>query len=117
MKQREYYRLRIELSFTFKVLRSAADPDPKDGETLDLSGGGMRFRTDSRVAPGDRVKVRLSLDGEETVQGNLRVLRVERKQNEGFVAAGQFEALSPRDEAAIVRYVMQKETRRPKVAG
>ncbi len=92
---------------SLRVASSADHPEGEilEGATYDISGGGLRFRTDVFLSTGSEVEVTLRLSPSSEPVISARVLRtdtVEDEQGESFnPVALQFVGLEPQIQAQI----------------
>nr|WP_286207428.1 PilZ domain-containing protein [Thermomicrobium sp. CFH 73360] len=114
MQRREHCRVPVTLSPQEVLLLPAeGDPQPLKGTIIDLSAGGVRFRSPQQLRVGDRLALRFTLPGSAQPIGTVAVVRrvapVERVDPPRWDHGCQFERLDRRTEDAIVRFVFQRQ--------
>ncbi|MCL6647903.1 MAG: PilZ domain-containing protein [Chloroflexi bacterium] len=106
-QRRQFRRVRVTLPPIAAQRLTPGEPGaaPLQLEVVNLSGGGMLFRSSAPLAPGDRLRFALPLEGQEPVAVTLTVIA---EAGEGHYR-GYFSGLSEADVQRIVRYVFARE--------
>ena len=83
---------------------------PKRGEVVDLSGSGLKFRSQDRLEAGTFLKLNLIVPGTFQYQLNLIIetMRFEERRD-GFIIAAKIVDISEEDRDAIIKVVLQKQ--------
>ncbi|NLW16246.1 MAG: hypothetical protein GX033_01060 [Firmicutes bacterium] len=115
VQQRRHYRLSISLLFSFRVindLQSHRSFITHQGQTVDISGGGMQFVSQEDLKYGDRLEIDLpSILG--VASGTIgTVLRTADNFDGTYQASVQFENMDRQQEEAIIRFIFQEQVRR-----
>jgi len=108
---RQFVRVPLVQEVRYRLAEPGTSPW-REGMSLDLSGGGMRFLTADRLAPGTRVLVALELPL-EGVKVTLPALV--KRSEPGPEGTGQFQlglawdGISERERDLIIKAVFQKQ--------
>ncbi len=112
LQRRRYVRLRCSLGVTWVRVMEGAPLLSGHGTTVNLSAGGMKFRTIGRLNVGDMIEMHIDIP-RDPLEALGRVARVE-----GFVEgrreriyAIEFESLPDLDEDRVVAYVFSEQMR------
>lgn len=106
-EDRRYRRFVKSLQVEYQVCTPGGKRTPGKGQmvTLDIGGGGFKFRIDQKLNKGDTLYVRLPLQGQHFFSLG-RVAWVEKSRVEGRYMAGlQFLDLSDVERERLVRYL------------
>lgn len=89
-----------------------------EGETLDIGGGGVRFKTKESYEPGEMMVCILKLpinEGEKEIQTLGKVLSVKSVEfTKYFEVRVQFEKISNKARENIIQYIFEDERKRRK---
>ncbi len=115
-QRRQYYRMDCIIKFTFK----GVDKKWYDAVILDISGGGIRFSTNSKVEQGDYIlnNIKFDLKGnviDMLVYGN--VININHNASSSalkYEVRVAFEDISKVDRENIIKYIFDEERRRRK---
>jgi c-di-GMP-binding flagellar brake protein YcgR len=110
-ERRRFVRLDTRLPVTYQVLPSTT---PQQTKTKDIGGGGVCLFLNEPVAVGTTLQAQIKIpDQEHPVSFTGRVVWCEqyeiigKSRRERSVEAGvEFEQIDPRDQQAIMRYVI-----------
>jgi c-di-GMP-binding flagellar brake protein YcgR len=91
-EKRSYYRVRLNAEVKYQL---EDNTETQVGQCQDLSGGGLSFKTDTRIREGQRLNVRINSSDQrfEPLEACLEVLRVQMINNE-FLVAGSFASVN-----------------------
>jgi c-di-GMP-binding flagellar brake protein YcgR len=110
-ERRAFYRLTLTVPCQMTIETPEDDePEPQETTILDLSGGGVRMRTDQELAPGARLHLEFLLDGApialaaEVISSSRLGGRSSRSE-----AHCTFTSISRADQDLIVRFIFQKQ--------
>jgi len=118
MKQRQYFRLPIRLPVRYRpaeTVPAVFDPlaDPEEGfqeaHTLDISGGGLRMKTDQHFELGQILDCRLVI-GAQTLSLAARVVREEKlRLGSGYEVCLGYDRISECDRNTIIRHIFAEQ--------
>lgn len=111
LQRRQYFRMWLELPFTFSVVDSLEAPATAptyEATTEDISGGGLRFSSLLQLNPGDSLRIRLDLAPARAITCLATVVRAHavpgsRKRD----VAVHFRDLEERDRSELLRFLFQ----------
>ncbi|MDR0248457.1 MAG: PilZ domain-containing protein [Oscillospiraceae bacterium] len=90
-------------------------PAPVSGETLDISGGGLRFRSDADFFPGQLLELTLYLDkgGENFLVNRIEVIRCDATDAKlmRYVTCARFPNISDENRKLIIKYIFEQQLR------
>ncbi len=98
--------VRVAVASTVSYTRDGADT-PKNGESSDLGGGGIRLATDEDLPLGAVLLLRFripSVDREIVARGRI-VLSFYNAEDQRFFHGIAFTQIDPRDQEDIIRHV------------
>jgi hypothetical protein len=85
--------------------RVGAFADPVQGNTIDVSGGGLQAALPGlRAGVDDRLEIELALPEEEPIRAEARVIRSSADHLFSLV----FEQIEPKEQERLIRFVFQK---------
>ncbi len=109
--KRQFYRAPLKIEIRWSLAGNGKNVF-HIAEAVNLSGGGLRFRTNELLEPGQEILVHLDFGEDDSLTLPSKVLRIEpitlQEQNMYEVAV-QFEHLSARKQDKIIAYVMNFE--------
>jgi hypothetical protein len=111
LKRREYVRATVDLPLTLSAAGADVDDVTVHAHAIDLSGGGMLVKGLQTPRLGDELRFELELgDGEPTVTGSARVVRLETYDRVGL----QFFDVQQPDRIRLMHlaFEMSREQRR-----
>lgn len=76
--------------------------------TLDISAGGMKFKTNANVDIEKKYTVRLPLSEIQTVECHFSPIRIEKAENGGYILSGRFEFNSGKDKMILTQYCTKR---------
>lgn len=111
----------IKMESTDEILSDLMDVDFKEkrrsGVIVDISGGGMKFRSADELKPNDQILVMLRLTNDKTdrqfqIRGNIiECRRVEKSKDQLFESRVKFIIEDNRIREEIIRYIFEEERR------
>ncbi len=76
--------------------------------TLDISAGGMKFKTHDNINIEGEYKITLPLSEEQNVECMFSPIRIEKNGEGGFTVSGQFEYHSSHDKMLLTQYCAKR---------
>ncbi|MGH7233472.1 MAG: flagellar brake protein [Nitrospiraceae bacterium] len=111
--RRNFYRIRTVLPVT---IRREQDEDeaPLAPMSIDISGGGIGFHTNSQYEPGDILALTIAVSENELIRAKARVVSRRRleHENDGLHIGAAFIEISQGHREALIRYVMRLQAER-----
>lgn len=108
-QRRNFYRLPVSRD----VLLTDIDSEPVEGITQNISAGGVKCVAAARPRPGSVVQVHLNLNSEIlVVEGQVLEAEPFDQTPNRYVSRIQFIRLSERDQAKIIAFIYQEQSRR-----
>jgi len=112
-EQRRFVRLETRVDVAYTALPSGA---PQRTVTKDLSGGGLRFFSETPLAPGTQLQMALALPGrEQPVNALAEVVWSERHELVGKADrqrsaenGAKFIEIAPADQEALAQFVSSR---------
>lgn len=77
-------------------------------KTLDISAGGMKFRTDENINIENVYKITLPLSEEQNVECSFSPIRIEKNENGGYTLSGRFEYKDGRDKMTLTQFCAKR---------
>lgn len=132
-QRREFYRYECVLDFRYytisaedakletteEIFSKIRDDDfygkELHGKIVDISGGGIRFRTEQETAPGDNMLMEIQLNNEIVdkqyyIVGNvISCIRVENIKDKWFEVRAKFLIKDDKVREQIIRYIFEEE--------
>jgi c-di-GMP-binding flagellar brake protein YcgR len=112
MQRRSFFRVQARLRVVFSIDREGAETEPREyeGQTLNVSGGGMLLATNIELEVGNSLPLKLYLTDKEYITSTGRVERIEYLGVKHLYRAGiVFCAIYENDRDKIIAYVFTKE--------
>ena len=104
LQRRQYTRIKYILDTEMK----ANDGSAKKITTLDISAGGMKFKTKDNINIEGVYKITLPLSEEQNVECTFTPIRIE-KNNEGtYTISGRYEYNSNKDKMILTQYCSKR---------
>lgn len=76
--------------------------------TLDISAGGMKFKTNENINIESKYQITLPLSEEQNISCTFSPIRIE-KNTEGYTISGKFEFNSNHDKMTIIQYCAKRD--------
>ena len=114
VQRRNYVRVSVVYPITFQVVLEDSLSDTYEGTTLDLSGGGLMFKTEKRLKRGSLLDTHIFMP-KRILHLPLRVIRSEREEDTKlYITSSEFIDISERIRDDIIRCVfeIQREIRK-----
>jgi c-di-GMP-binding flagellar brake protein YcgR len=113
MQRRSYFRIQARLRVVFGIERDddeSTELQPNEGQTLNISGGGMLLSTNVKLELGDTLSLKLYLSEQEYTVATGRVERLEYLASKDLYRAGIiYVAIYENDRDKIIAFVFKKE--------
>jgi c-di-GMP-binding flagellar brake protein YcgR len=113
MQRRSYFRIQARIRIVFNIESDgdgSTEPQHYEGQTLNISGGGMLLSTNINLDIGDNLPLKLYLSEQEYIASTGRVERIEHLGAKGLYRAGiVFVMISENDRDKIIAFVFKKE--------
>jgi c-di-GMP-binding flagellar brake protein YcgR len=113
MQRRSYFRIQARIRVIFNIERDddeSVELQYYEGQTLNISGGGMLLSTSIKLAIGDNLPLKLCLSEQEGIVATGRVERLEYLASKGLYRAGViYAAIHEHDRDKIIAFVFKRE--------
>ena len=76
--------------------------------TLDISAGGMKFRTNENINIEKEYSIVLPLSEEQSVACRFSPIRIEKRENGGYTVSGRFEYNSSKDKMTLTQFCTKR---------
>lgn len=76
--------------------------------TLDISAGGMKFRTNENINIEKEYEIVLPLSEIQSVTCKFSPIRIEKRENGGYTVSGRFEYSSSKDKMTLIQYCTKR---------
>jgi len=76
--------------------------------TLDISAGGMKFRTNSNVDIEKTYSIKLPLSEKQAVECLFSPIRIEKNENSGYTLSGRFEYHTSKDKMTLTQFCAKR---------
>lgn len=76
--------------------------------TLDISAGGMKFRTNSNVDIEKTYSITLPLSEKQAVECLFSPIRIEKNENGGYTLSGRFEYHTSKDKMTLTQFCAKR---------
>ena len=100
-------RMYTRIKFVEQVLLS-----DKEGTysitSLDISAGGMKFKSDKHINIDHEYTVEIPLNDEREVKCKIQPIRIEKQDDGNYILSGRFTNLSNIDKMTLIQFCMQK---------
>ncbi|MHB8126792.1 MAG: flagellar brake protein [Desulfitobacteriaceae bacterium] len=107
IQRRNFVRIPAFYPVTYRMVTKEGLSDPKDGNMLDISGGGMRFKTLEKLENNSLLYAQLKLPGGE-LSTPVRVRRIQKiEDTKAYSISTEFYEISERDRDRVIRCVFE----------
>lgn len=76
--------------------------------TLDISAGGMKFKTSENVNIENTFTITLPLSEKQSVECIFSPIRIEKAENGGYILSGRFEYHNSKDKMTLTQYCAKR---------
>jgi len=113
VQRREFFRVPVVKELQYQVIVREGLSETRKGYMRDLSGGGILFKTKTKICPDTMLLLTFKLKNEE-VQVPAEVTRCVKDDKNNFLVSVEFIEISERQRDKIIAYVfaIQREMRR-----
>ena len=103
LQRRQYTRIKY-----IHDLDMFSDNETKKITTLDLSAGGMKFKTNDNINIEQIYSLTLPLSEEQNLECRFSPIRIEKNNFGGYTVSGQFEYKSSHDKMTLTQYCAKR---------
>ena len=103
LQRRQYRRIKYVYDLDLK-----GDGVTHKITTLDISAGGMKFRTNENINIEGRYSIVLPLSEEQSVECFFVPIRIEKNENGGYTLSGRFEYNDSKDRMTLIQYCAKR---------
>ena len=103
LQRRQYTRVKYILE-----LDMFAENETKKITTLDISAGGMKFKTYDAINIDKDYKITLPLSEEQSVECGFSPIRIEKNNDGGYTISGRFDYNSSKDKMTLTQYCAKR---------
>ncbi|MBR1908692.1 PilZ domain-containing protein [bacterium] len=79
-----------------------------DIQTIDLSAGGLKFRSKEHINIDTEYNVDINLSDEQLITCKIQLIRIEKQDDGTYVLSGRFLILNNIDKMTLIQYCMKK---------
>ncbi|HWQ89464.1 MAG TPA: flagellar brake domain-containing protein [Desulfitobacteriaceae bacterium] len=109
IQRRNFVRISDDSPLEYQAVRANCLSDPKHGNLLDISGGGLYFRTEEKIEQDSRLYLQLKLPCGQ-INTFARVLRVQALENNVYHSvSAEFQNISENERDSIIRHIFNKQ--------
>ena len=103
LQRRQYTRIKYILD-----LDMFTEGETKKITTLDISAGGMKFKTNDTINIDKDYRITLPLSEEQNVECGFSPIRIEKNNEGGYTISGRFEYNSSMDKMTLTQYCAKR---------
>lgn len=103
LQRRQYTRIKYVYDLDLKC-----GDEVKKITTLDVSAGGMKFRTNDNINIEAIYSLALPLSEKQFVECKFSPIRIEKNENGGYIVSGRFEYKSSIDKMTLTQYCTKR---------
>lgn len=103
LQRRQYTRIKYVYD-----LNLSYDAGSHKITTLDISAGGMKFRTNENIDIEKMYNITLPLSEKQSVTCLFSPIRIEKNENGGYTLSGRFEYNNGRDKMTLTQYCAKR---------
>lgn len=104
LQRRQYTRIKYILDLEM----FSNDNETKKITTLDISAGGMKFKTYDNINIEQEYKITLPLSEEQNIECKFSPIRIEKNNLGGYTVSGRFDYNSGRDKMTLTQYCAKR---------
>lgn len=114
IQRRQYVRLPLVTPLEYQVLENNGLSKCKKGYVIDLSGGGILFKTKD-VVPENTIIIIRTVIGDEKIELPATVIRsIKEEENNEYSLSAEFHEISENTRDKIIRYIFDVQRERRK---
>lgn len=103
LQRRQYRRIKYVYDLSLK-----AENVTHKITTLDISAGGMKFRTEENINIEGRYSIVLPLSEEQSIECFFTPIRIEKNENGGYTLSGRFEYNNSKDKMTLIQFCTKR---------
>lgn len=103
LQRRQYRRIKFVYDLELK-----SDKNIHKIMTLDISAGGMKFKTDENINIEDIYKIVLPLSEIQNIECVFTPIRIEKCENGGYLLSGRFTYNNSKDKMTLTQYCAKR---------
>ena len=103
LQRRQYTRIKYILD-----LDIFTEGETKKITTLDISAGGMKFKTNDTINIDKDYRITLPLSEEQNVECGFSPIRIEKNNEGGYTISGRFDYNSSKDKMTLTQYCAKR---------
>lgn len=103
LQRRQYTRIKYILD-----LDMFTEGETKKITTLDISAGGMKFKTNDTINIDKDYRITLPLSEEQNVECGFSPIRIEKNNEGGYTISGRFDYNSSKDKMTLTQYCAKR---------
>ena len=103
LQRRQYTRIKYILD-----LDMYTESETKKITTLDISAGGMKFKTNDTINIEKDYRITLPLSEEQNVECGFSPIRIEKNNEGGYTISGRFDYNSSKDKMTLTQYCAKR---------
>ena len=103
LQRRQYTRIKYILD-----LDMYTEGETKKITTLDISAGGMKFKTHDAINIDRDYKITLPLSEEQSIECGFSPIRIEKNNEGGYTISGRFDYNSSMDKMTLTQYCAKR---------
>lgn len=79
-----------------------------DIQTIDLSAGGLKFKSNEHISIDTEYNVDIKLSEEQVITCKIQLIRIEKQDDGTYILSGRFLILNNIDKMTLIQYCMKK---------
>ena len=103
LQRRQYTRIKYILD-----LDMFTEGETKKITTLDISAGGMKFKTNDTINIDKDYRITLPLSEEQNIECGFSPIRIEKNNEGGYTISGRFDYNSSKDKMTLTQYCAKR---------
>lgn len=105
LQRRAFTRIKFSQDLNFE-----ADKKTYKIQSLDLSAGGMKLKTNEHLDIDTDYDLCINLPGELFIKCKYQTIKIEKNEDGSYTLSGRFEKLSNTDKMKLIQFCMRKNT-------
>ena len=103
LQRRQYRRIKFVYDLELKCENNALKIT-----TLDISAGGMRFKTNENINIEKTYTITLPLSDKQHIECLFSPIRIEKNETEGYTISGRYEYHNNKDKMTLTQYCAKR---------
>ena len=114
IQRRQYVRLTISTPFDYYVLEKEGLSKVHKGCMIDLSGGGIQFKSKNNLPPNTIIVIKITMGNTDTELSASVIRSIEAEETDHYKISAEFHEISEKTRDKIIRYIfdLQREMRK-----